>query len=176
MKQFLECGRIVSTHGVRGEVKAEVWMDSPQEMTALKTLYLEGGKTPLPVQGARVQKNMVLLKLAGVETPEAGSLLRQKVLYARREDIPLKKGQYFLQDLIGLAVVDADSGRRYVTLTEITETGANRVYHIRFADGKVRLAPDIPQVVIRLAPEAGLVEIRPLPGLFDDVTEDDYEV
>ena len=128
MKQFLECGRIVSTHGVRGEVKAEVWMDSPQEMTALKTLYLEGGKTPLPVQGARVQKNMVLLKLAGVETPEAGSLLRQKVLYARREDIPLKKGQYFLQDLIGLAVVDADSGRRYGTLTEITETGANRVY------------------------------------------------
>ena len=176
MKQFLECGRIVSTHGVRGEVKAEVWMDSPQEMTALKTLYLEGGKTPLPVQGARVQKNMVLLKLAGVETPEAGSLLRQKVLYARREDIPLKKGQYFLQDLIGLAVVDADSGRRYGTLTGITETGANRVYHIRFADGKVRLAPDIPQVVIRLAPEEGLVEIRPLPGLFDDVTEDDYEV
>lgn len=176
MKQFLECGRIVSTHGVRGEVKAEVWMDSPQEMTALKTLYLEGGKTPLPVQGARVQKNMVLLKLAGVETPEAGSLLRQKVLYARREDIPLKKGQYFLQDLIGLAVVDADSGCRYGTLTEITETGANRVYHIRFADGKVRLAPDIPQVVIRLAPEEGLVEIRPLPGLFDDVTEDDYEV
>ena len=176
MKQFLECGRIVSTHGVRGEVKAEVWMDSPQEMTALKTLYLEGGKTPLPVQGARVQKNMVLLKLAGVETPEAGSLLRQKVLYARREDIPLKKGQYFLQDLIGLAVVDADSGRRYGTLTEITETGANRVYRIRFADGKGRLAPDIPQVVIRLAPEEGLVEIRPLPGLFDDVTEDDYEV
>ena len=176
MKQFLECGRIVSTHGVRGEVKAEVWMDSPQEMTALKTLYLEGGKTPLPVQGARVQKNMVLLKLAGVETPEAGSLLRQKVLYARREDIPLKKGQYFLQALIGLAVVDADSGRRYGTLTALTETGANRVYHIRFADGKVRLAPDIPQVVIRLAPEEGLVEIRPLPGLFDDVTEDDYEV
>ena len=105
MKQFLECGRIVSTHGVRGEVKAEVWMDSPQEMTALKTLYLEGGKTPLPVQGARVQKNMVLLKLAGVETPEAGSLLRQKVLYARREDIPLKKGQYFLQDLIGLSLI-----------------------------------------------------------------------
>ena len=176
MKQFLECGRIVSTHGVRGEVKAEVWMDSPQEMTALKTLYLEGGKTPLPVQGARVQKNMVLLKLAGVETPEAGSLLRQKVLYARREDIPLKKGQYFLQDLIGLAVVDADSGRRYGTLTEITGTGASRVCHIRFADGKVRLAPDRRQVVIRLAPEEGLVEIRPLPGLFDDVTEDDYEV
>ena len=73
MKEFLECGKIVSTHGVRGEVKAEVWMDSPEEMTALKTLYLDGGKTPLTVKGARVHKNMVLLTLAGVETPEAGS-------------------------------------------------------------------------------------------------------
>ena len=54
MKEFLECGKIVSTHGVRGEVKAEVWMDSPEEMTALKTLYLDGGKTPLTVKGARV--------------------------------------------------------------------------------------------------------------------------
>ena len=154
MKEFLECGKIVSTHGVRGEVKAEVWMDSPEEMTALKTLYLDGGKTPLTVKGARVHKNMVLLTLAGVETPEAGSALRQKVLFARREDIPLEYGK----------------------LCDITETGANRVYHIRFADGKVRLAPDIPQVVLRLAPEEGVIEIRPLAGLFDDVTEDDYEV
>ena len=73
MKEFLECGKIVSTHGVRGEVKAEVWMDSPEEMTALKTLYLDGGKTPLTVKGARVHKNMVLLTLAGVETPRAAA-------------------------------------------------------------------------------------------------------
>ena len=119
---------------------------------------------------------MVLLTLAGVETPEAGSALRQKVLFARREDIPLEKGQYFLQDLLGCEVRDADTGKPYGKLCDITETGANRVYHIRFADGKVRLAPDIPQVVLRLAPEEGVIEIRPLAGLFDDVTEDDYEV
>jgi len=118
MKEFLECGKIVSTHGVRGEVKAEVWMDSPEEMTALKTLYLDGGKTPLTVKGARVHKNMVLLTLAGVETPEAGSALRQKVLFARREDIPLEKGQYFLQDLLGCEVKDADTGKEYGKLCE----------------------------------------------------------
>ena len=111
-----------------------------------------------------------------METPEAGSALRQKVLFARREDIPLEKGQYFLQDLLGCEVRDADTGKPYGKLCDITETGANRVYHIRFADGKVRLAPDIPQVVLRLAPEEGVIEIRPLAGLFDDVTEDDYEV
>ena len=95
MKEFLECGKIVSTHGVRGEVKAEVWMDSPEEMTALKALYLDGGKTPLAVKSARVHKNMVLLMLAGVETPEAGNALRQKILFARREDIPLEKGRRY---------------------------------------------------------------------------------
>ena len=81
-----------------------------------------------------------------------------------------------LQDLLGCEVKDADTGKEYGKLCDITETGANRVYHIRFADGKVRLAPDIPQVVLRLAPEEGVIEIRPLAGLFDDVTEDDYEV
>lgn len=52
MKEFLECGKVVSTHGVHGEVKAEVWMDSPEEMTALKRVYLDGGKTPLTVHSA----------------------------------------------------------------------------------------------------------------------------
>lgn len=176
MKAFLECGKIVTTHGIRGDVKAEVWMDSPEELCAIRMLYLDGGKTPLKVQNARVQKNMVLLKLEGIDTPEAGNTLRQKVLYARREDIPLEEGQYFLQDLIGMQVVDADDGRLYGKLIETTETGANRVHHIRFADGKVRLIPAIPQVIVAVEPEAGRMVIRPLPGLFDDVTEADYEV
>ena len=88
MKEFLECGKVVSTHGVHGEVKAEVWMDHPEEMTALKRVYLDGGKTPLTVKSARVHKNAVLLTLEGITTPEAGSALRQKVLFARRKDIP----------------------------------------------------------------------------------------
>ena len=69
MKDFLECGKVVSTHGVHGEVKAEVWMDHPEEMTALKRVYLDGGKTPLTVKSARVHKNAVLLTLQAVSTP-----------------------------------------------------------------------------------------------------------
>ena len=167
MKQFLECGRIVSTHGVRGEVKAEVWMDSPQEMTALKTLYLEGGKTPLPVQGARVQKNMVLLKLAGVETPEAGSLLRQKVLYARREDIPLKKGQYFLQDLIGLAVIHADTGEELGKLADVINAGASDIYVIDTPYGQ-RMMPAVDEFVVRIDLESGIY-VRPIEGMFGEI-------
>lgn len=176
MKQFLECGKIVTTHGIRGEVKAEVWMDSPAELTGLKTLYLEGGKTPITVENARVQKNMVILKLAGLDTPEEANAYRQKVLWCRREDIPLREGQYFLQDLMGLTVVDADSGKTYGKLVDISETGANSVYHIEFADKSIQLIPAIAQVVLEIDIEGGRMKIRPLPGLFDDAGEETDEV
>ena len=68
-KQYLEAGRIINTHGVRGEVKAEAWTDEPVVLAGLKTLYLEG--RPLRVEGARVHKGFVLLKLEGVDTVEA---------------------------------------------------------------------------------------------------------
>ncbi len=171
MKQFLECGKVVTTHGVRGEVKAEVWMDTPEEMTRLKTVYLREGAEALPVERARVQKNMVILKLAGYESPEAASALRQKVLYCDRADVPLKKGQYFLQDLMGLTVVDADDGHPYGTLSDISETGANSVYHITFPDGSIKLIPAIPQVVIGVELAEGKMRIRPLPGLFEGAEE-----
>ena len=93
-----------------------------------------------------------------------------------KEQYPLKEWEEAVSYLLGCEVRDADTGKPYGKLCDITETGATREYHIRFADGKVRLAPDIPQVVLRLAPEEGVIEIRPLAGLFDDVTEDDYEV
>ena len=176
MKQFLECGKIVTTHGVRGEVKAEVWMDSPMELTPIKTLYFSEGKTPVTVQSARIQKNMVILKLEGWDTPEEAGRLRQKVLWCKREDVPLKEGQYFLQDIIGLSVEDVDSGAVYGELVDISDTGANSVYHIKFADHVIRLIPAIPQVVLKVDIEGGKMLIRPLPGLFDDVTEEDHEV
>ena len=173
MKDFLECGKVVSTHGVHGEVKAEVWMDHPEEMTALKRVYLDGGKTPLTVKSARVHKNAVLLTLEGITTPEAGSTLRQKVLFARREDIPLKKGQYFLQDLIGLAVVDADSGQPLGTVAEVDHPGAQDIYTVRDAAGQDHLIPAVPEFVVGVDLAARTVTMRPIGGMFDEPVNGD---
>ena len=175
MKEFLECGKIVSTHGVRGEVKAEVWMDSPEEMTALKTLYLDGGKTPLTVKGARVHKNMVLLTLAGVETPEAGSALRQKVLFARREDIPLEKGQYFLQDLLGCEVRDADTGKVYGVVTSVDHPGAQDIYTVKSPGGKEYMFPGVDAFLKERNPPEGYLLVTPIPGLLDDDCDSERE-
>ena len=75
------------------------------------------------MQQARVHKNMVLLKLQGIDTVEAARALRNQILYADRADMPLEKGEYFIQDLIGLTVVDADTGEEYGTLSDVSQTG-----------------------------------------------------
>ena len=168
MKRFLECGKIVTTHGLRGEVKVQPWCDSPEELAEWETLYLDKGDTEVTVERARVQKNMVILKLAGVDRVEDAQLLRGRILYLDRTMEELEEGVYYIQDLLGIEVRDADTGTLYGELVDVTETGANDVYHIRFADGKVRLIPAIPQVVISVDVEAARMEIRPLEGLFDD--------
>ena len=177
MQQYLEAGKVVTTHGVRGEMKLELWCDGVDFLKKVGRLYpsAQGGKA-YKILSIRPQGQMALLQLEGVSDMDAARALRGQVFYFDRNDATLPAGRWYVADLIGCEVRDADTGKPYGKLCDITETGANRVYHIRFADGKVRLAPDIPQVVLRLAPEEGVIEIRPLAGLFDDVTEDDYEV
>ena len=165
-KRFLECGKIVSTHGLRGEVKVLPWCDGPEALLPIGTFYLDGGATPMKAEKCRVQKNMVLLKLEGVDTPEAAQALRGRVLWLDREEDTLAEGQYYIQDLIGLTVEDADSGRVYGTLRDVTETGANDVYHVAFPDGTVQLIPAIPQVIAAIDVDGGKMLIRPLEGLF----------
>lgn len=167
-KQYLECGKIVTTHGVLGEIKVQPWCDAPEELTGIATLYFDGGKTPLEVQRGRVHKNMALLKLKGVDSIEQAQALRGKILWAHRDDIPLEEDEHFIQDLIGITVADADDGHVYGILSDVSETGANDVYHVTFPDGSVRLVPVISQVVISTDIDAGLMRIRPLKGLFDD--------
>ena len=167
-KQFLECGKIVTTHGVRGEVRVLPWCDAPSFLEGFGTLWLDRGRTPLTVERARAHGNVVILKLAGVETVEAAAAYRNKVLYVSREDIPLEEGEYLVQDLIGCAVVDADTGRDYGKIYDVRPTGANDVYYLRDEAGTERLVPSIPSVVLERDVEGGVVKIRPLEGLFDD--------
>lgn len=168
LKRHLECGKIVSTHGVRGEVKVQPWCDTPEFLLDFGTLYLDGGSIPLQVEAARVHKGMVLLKAKGIDTLDAAAALRGRILYMDREDAPAEEGRFFLQDLLGMTVRDADSDEVYGKLTDIFFTGANDVYEITTPAGTRQLAPAIPQVVVETDIAGAVMRIRPLKGLFDD--------
>ena len=166
MEQLLETGKIVTLHALKGEVKVEPWCDSPELLAEFDELYLDGRW--VKVERARVQKRMVIMKLEGYDTPEEAAKLIGKVLYIDRDQLELDEGTYFIADLIGMKVIDADDPEKvYGTLTQVSETGANDVYHILFADGVTRYIPAIPLVVISTDVENKVMTIRPLEGLFE---------
>lgn len=167
MKEFLETGKIVNIHGLRGEIKILPWSDDAEFICEFNVLYCGKDKKAFEVENARVHKNTVLAKLKGIDTPEAANKLRNSIVYIDRDDIELEEGTYFIADLIGLTVKDADTGEEYGTVKDIFRTGANDVYEI-VSNGKSRYVPAIPDVIIDTDIENKVISIRPLEGLFDE--------
>ncbi len=167
---YLEIGQIVSTHGIKGEVRVDPWCDDPLFMKQFKTLYYDkNGAKPVKITACRPHGNIVIMKLDGVDTVEAAAALRSRVLFMARADAHLPDNRFFIQDLIGCRVVDADEPeKQYGVLTEVSRTGANDVWHVTDEGGREYLLPAIPPVVIDTDIDAERIAIRPLKGIFDD--------
>ena len=167
-KPFLETGRVVGTHGVKGELRVQPWSDSPAFLTDFQTLYLDSrGESRLEVEKARAHGNLVLLKAAGIDSIAEAEKLRGKTVYLDRRDIGLEEGRYFIQDLIGCKVKDADTGEELGILSDVSETGANDVWHVK-RGGEEYLVPAIPDVIVSVDPDRETIVLRPLKGIFDD--------
>jgi 16S rRNA processing protein RimM len=166
-KQFLEVGKIVGTHGVRGELRVNPWSDTPDFLSYFKTLYFDEGKEKLSVK-CRPHKNIVLMTVKGIDNIEKAEKLRGKILYINRDDIKLPDGKNFIQDLIGCKVVDFDENSvEYGEISDVFKTGANDVYTVT-KNGRDYLVPVIDSVVIEKNVDEGIIYIRPMKGLFDD--------
>lgn len=163
-KEYLEAGKIVNTHGIRGEVKIMPYTDVPEILCEFDRLFLD--RKEIFIERARVAKNMVIAKLEGVDTPEQAEKLRNKILYMHRDDLELDDDTYFIQDLIGIEVKDADTGFVYGKITDVMQTGANDVYVIH-GNGREYLVPAIADVVISTDIDGNSMTIRALEGLFE---------
>ena len=151
-KAYLECGQVVNTHGVKGAVRIASRCDSPAVLASLRTMYLQekDGYREMTVLHASVQKNMVLATFAGVDTLEEAVALRDKILYAKREDLPLPEESHFVADLLGLPVIDADSGETCGVLEDVTFPGAHPVYVVR--DGEhTFMIPAVPAFILEIS-------------------------
>ncbi len=168
IKDYLEIGKITSTHGIKGEMRVQPWCDSPEYMKKFKTLYLDKkGENPLSVS-SRPNGNMVIMKAAGIDTVEEAARYRDKILYMKRADAKLPEGTWFIQELIDCTVIDADDeSKTYGVISDVSQTGANDVWHIKQGDREY-LIPAIPSVVISTDVVIGVIKIRPLKGIFDD--------
>lgn len=163
MKQaYIEAGRITSTHGVHGEVKIEVWLDTPEDLRHYRRIFIDGQERKL--LSVRQQNRFVIVKLHQIDDINTAQPLKGKTVYIAREDAPLPPGGYFLQDLLDAKVVLED-GSPVGVLTEILERPANNVYVVTDPDGKEILIPVVPAFIIRADAENGIVTVRLLEGM-----------
>lgn len=166
--EYLECGRVQNTHGCRGHIKVESYCDSPEVLASLPCVYRRVGESYLPLrilQTGRKQE-AVLMQLEGIDDMDAAEALKNETLYAARADIPLKEGAYFLADLEGLPVIDADNGKMYGEVREVKLVGGQELLEVKTPDG-IRLLPNVPAFVDRVDVDSG-VYVRPIPGLLED--------
>ena len=167
IKPYLEAGKAVGTHGIKGELRVEPWCDTPAILCGFKTLFLGAdGAKPVSVVSARVHGSLVLMKLDGVDSIEAAETFRGKIFFGARADFHKDEGAYFIQELLDSKVFHADSGALLGVLTDVSPTGANDVWHIT-KDGKEYLIPAIAQVVAAVDIERSEIMIRPMEGIFD---------
>lgn len=165
-KEYLEAGKIVNTHGIKGEVKIMPYTDIPEILCEFERLFIGNDKSEIIIERSRVAKNMVIAKLEGVNTPEEAEKFHNKILYMHRDDLELDEDTYFIEDLIGIEVKDADTGFVYGKITDVMQTGANDVYVVE-GNGREYLIPAIADVVISTDIDANLMTIRALEGLFE---------
>ena len=159
-KQFIEAGRIVNTHGVAGEVKIEVWLDSPDFMKRFKRLYIDGQEKK--VLSAKTHKDFLLVKPEGIEDVNAAMSLKGKTVYVARADARLPKGAFFIQDIIGAAVVD-ENGQEVGKLTDVMETPASRIYVVQ---GETEhLIPAVPEFIMSTDVDAGIITVHMIEGM-----------
>ncbi len=167
MKEYLECGKIANTHGVRGDVIIESWCDTPEVLASLKTVYTEkeGVYSPLALKKASVYKGRVLAGIEGIDVLEEAAAMKGTVIFAKRGDLPLADGDFFVQDLIGLPVYEQGSGGRYGVLSDVISGAASDLYEVKNERGTY-LVPVVPEFVKNIDLESGIA-IRAIDGMFE---------
>lgn len=162
---MIEIGKIVNTHGLRGDLKVEPWCDGIETFEFLNTVFVGGSK--YEISSVKPHKNVFLLKLKDIDTIESAETLKGKVITADEKDMPpLPDGVFYIRDIMGMEVYD---GEKHIgQIYDWIETGTNNVYVIKRPSGKDVLIPAVDEVVKEIDVEKKIMSVKMLKGLMED--------
>lgn len=165
--RYIECAKIINTHGCFGGIKLESWCNTPEILASLKKIYLRNGADYVEskVQKASVYKQFVIMNLDNVKSMDEALAIKDRVVYALREDFDLEDGEFFITDLNGLDVIDAESGRIYGKLSEVVNRGASDIYVVNTPTGE-KMIPAVPEFIDSIDLNKGIY-VTPIEGMFD---------
>ena len=155
--QYLEAGEIVTTHGVRGEIKILPWVDTPDFLLDFKRICID--HVAYTVESCRIQKNCNLLKLKGVDTMEAAQALRGKTVMIYRADVP--DDVIFAAELIGISVYE--DGNELGKITDVLDYPGNKVYVVQ---GEHQyMIPAVKQFVQSIDIDNNIMQVKTIEGM-----------
>lgn len=164
---MLEAGKIVNTHGLRGEVKVVTWTDYPEDFENIDYVYVKR-KTDdekLHISSIKYQKNNLIIKFEEIKDINEAEKYKNQVLYVEREMLgELPEGVYYIADLIGSRVINKN-GEEIGTIADVFNTGANDIYDVKREGRKNILIPVIDDVVKNVDIENKVVTIEMMEGL-----------
>ncbi len=164
-KKFLEAGKIVGVHGIRGDLKVQSWCDTPEVLCDFGTLYFDEN-TPVTVTKANVHKNLVLMHIKGVDTKEEAEKLRNHVLLLDREDVELPEDLVFIQDILTFKVYDLRVDRVIGHIRDVlTSNPAHDMYEIMGVDGRLIYIPAAKPFLKEIDMDAGVIYVESIEGL-----------
>ncbi len=169
MDNLLEIGKIVNTHGLRGEVKIVPWTDTPDVFEDIETVYIKKKNeyNELTIKGIKYQKNNIIVKFEQLSDISEAELLKNTVVYTTRDQLPeLEEGVYYITDLIGCSVID-DNNEKIGDICDVISTGSNDVYVVKRPEKKDLLIPVIEDAVLNVDIENKVVTVHILEGLED---------
>jgi 16S rRNA processing protein RimM len=154
-------GRLHRPHGIHGEIEFEILTDFPERLRPGTTVFVGDQQTPMLITHRRGKDQALLLTFEGINVREEVALLRNQLVYIRKEGLPsLPEGEYYHHQLLGMQVLD-EAGTVLGTLDEILETGANDVYLVRSQYGEEMLFPAVEDVVLSVDPDKKVMVVRP---------------
>lgn len=167
--EFLEVGKIINTHGLRGDVKIVTWTDYPEDFEEIDKVYIrrKTGDEVLTITNVKYQKNNIIVKFKEIADINEAEKYKNLVLHADREDLPqLEEGAHYIADLIGLNIVD-EEGELIGELVDVFNTGANDIYDVKRKSKKNLLLPVIDEVVKNIDLENKKITVHVMEGLDD---------
>lgn len=163
---LIEIGKIVNTHGIRGEVKVQPWCDDPYIFDELEYLIIDGKEYDIIKN--RLHKNCQIIQLDGITNMNDAELMRNKIVMIERDVLELPEGRYFVADIEGLTVRE-ENGRVLGMVDEVIKTGSNDVYSLKDTfNHKPILIPVIDSVVLETNIDEGYITVRLLKGLIEE--------
>ena len=163
--EMIKIGRIVNAHGIHGEVRVQPRDGDPAFLTRFKTFYIDG--QPVSPTTNHVHKSLVLMKFPDVDDMNTALTYKDKDLYIRRTDAHLPDGECFDDELLGMAVYNADTGEALGELTAVESYPAHKVYTVK--GRKEYLIPAVKDVFIKSVDlDDDRMEVHILEGMATD--------